>query len=458
MKHISFLLIVVLFVSNICFSQQDQNQMSQQAESQAMGMLMGGLGMTWIDGKPYYTFRFMPEVSFLNFGVGLDLNLNIDTKGKIRKENFNETSDYLSLIRYVRYGQKKDNVYVRVGALDYSFLGHGTIMYMYNNSPSFDARKIGLELDLDFNQLGFESVYGTFGEAGLIGFRGYVRPLKFTELGELPVIGGFEVGATYAKDLNKYSGAIQGTYNPQTQEFDLTKDKGPLSIVGFDLGLPVLRIPTLDVDLYYDYIKILEFGDGMATGALFTFNFMGLVKASAKLERRFNNDRYLPAYFNSFYEIERFRAVYVDDTTAYFISKAARLDTLKNNNNGIYGELLVDIVGLFKILGSYQKLDKQPRSGILHLSSDISPKDASFVARVGYDKRDVRDLKDLFTLNERSYLFTEFGYKPYPFLLVSAVIHHTFVPAKRDKNDRVIAYKTQKRIEPRVSFMMPLNF
>jgi len=454
MKKFFYFISVLIFLSNVSFTQQEQ--MHQEAQSQAMGMIMGGLGMTWIDGKPYYTFRFMPEVSFLNFGVGLDLNLNIDTKGKVRTENFNETSDYLSLIRYFRYGQKKDNIYVRVGALDYSYLGHGSIIYMYNNSPSFDARKIGLELDLDFEQVGFESVYGSFGEAGVVGLRGYVRPLKFTTLGELPIIGGFEFGATYASDLNKYSGAIQGTYDSQKDDFNLTVDKGPLSIVGFDLGLPILRIPTLDADLYYDYVKILDFGSGQSAGIMLSFNFLSLVKANAKLERRFNNDRYLPSYFNAFYEIERFRAIYLNDTSAYFVSKVAKLDTLKNNNNGIYGELTVDVIGLFKILGSYQKLDKQPKSGIMHFSTDISPKDASFVARAGYDKRDIKNLNDLFTLNERSYLFTEIGYKPYPFLLVSTVVHYTFSPYKRDSKDRVIAYKTQKRIEPRVSFMFPL--
>ena len=76
--------------------------------------------------KPYYRVSFRPEISFADFGVGLDLNLDFDSEGKLRTENFNEASDYLSIIRYVRYGLKNDPVFIKVGALDYYTLGHGS--------------------------------------------------------------------------------------------------------------------------------------------------------------------------------------------------------------------------------------------------------------------------------------------------------------------------------------------
>lgn len=36
--------------------------------------------MTWIDGKPHYRIGFRPEISFSDFGVGLDLNLDFDSE------------------------------------------------------------------------------------------------------------------------------------------------------------------------------------------------------------------------------------------------------------------------------------------------------------------------------------------------------------------------------------------
>ncbi len=417
------------------------------------GNVAGGFGLTWIDGQPCYAVHLRPEVGFSNFGVGLDLNLEFTSEGKLRKENFNEFSDYLSIIRYVRYGYKRDDVYVRLGALDYATLGHGSIMYMYNNSPTYDVRKIGLEFDLDFDAFGFESVYGNFGETGVAGLRGYVRPLKFGG-SEIPIISNLEVGATFATDFNKYATVLNGSYDHTNNKFNITKDHGAIKIMGFDIGLPIGLSSFVTLTPYFDFAKIVDFGSGTAAGLMFDLNGLGLVDVRAKLERRFNGDNYLPSYFNSLYEIQRFA---LDTSTGTFSGKAAGLNALGSVGNGFYGELLVRVLNTFDIIGSYQRLDDYPTSGILHLMADVSPKDGSYVARAGYDKVNIQDEKDLFTLDDRSYLYTEVGYKPYPYLLVSLVYQWTFAPV-RDADDRVIEFKPQKKIEPRVSFIYPFDF
>jgi hypothetical protein len=70
--------------------------------------------------------------------------------------------------------------YVRVGALDYARLGHGSIVSLYRNSASYDMRKIGVELDADFEKFGFESMSSDVAGAGVLGVPGYVRPLQYT--------------------------------------------------------------------------------------------------------------------------------------------------------------------------------------------------------------------------------------------------------------------------------------
>jgi len=417
------------------------------------GNVAGGLGLVWIDGQPCYAVHFRPEIGFANFGVGLDLNLEFTSEGNLRKENFNEFSDYLSIIRYVRYGYKKDNVYVRLGALDYATLGHGSIMYMYNNSPTYDVRKIGLEFDLDFDVFGFESVYGRFGESGVAGLRGYVRPLKLGG-SEIPIINNLEVGATFATDFNKYATVLNGTYDHSTNQFNISKDNGAMKIIGFDIGLPIGLSNFVTLTPYFDFAKIVDFGSGTSAGLMLDLNGLGLVSVRAKLERRWNGENYLPSYFNSMYEIQRFS---LDTSSGTFFSKAAGLDAFKDVGNGYYGEILVRILNTFDIIGSYQRLDDHPTSGILHLMADVSPKDGSYVARAGYDKVNILDEKDLFTLDDRSYLYTEAGYKPYPYLLVSLVYQWTFAPV-RDSDNRVIEFKPQKKIEPRVSFIYPFDF
>ncbi len=416
------------------------------------GNFQGGLGMNWIDGKLNYTLHFTPEFSFDNWGLGLDLQLTFDQEGKFRKENYNEFTDYLSIIRYVRYGLKNDPVYVKVGALDYYTLGHGTIIDYYNNSPTFDARKIGMVADIDFGKFGFESMYSNFLQSGVVGIRGYFRPFQFTPQAEIPIIGGLEIGATYASDFNDKAGIINGFYDKTKNNFVTTQDNGSLSIIGFDIGLPLLNTGMLDVTLYSDYSKIINFGSGFATGLKFDINALGAVRGVIKLERRFNKDHYLPSYFNSLYEIERFR---VDTANSTFSSKAAKLASVVDPGNGYYGELGLNVVGLFYLRGTYERLDNDPNSGKLHIGSEINPDGGSFVVRAGYDKINIHGEGDMFKLDDRSYLFTEIGYKPTSYLLVSIVYNWTFAPV-RDLNDKIIDYKSQKRVEPRVSLIFPL--
>ena len=439
-------LVLLLLFSGLTFGQF-------QPPNPNEGLLGGGFGLTWIDGQPFYAVHVNPEFAFANMGIGLDLNLEFSSDGKLRTENFNEFTDYLSIIRYFRYGKKGDPVYFRIGALDYATLGHGSIMYAYNNSPTYDARRVGMELDIDMNQFGFEAVYGNFLQAGVIGVRGYVRPMKFTALGSIPVIGNLEIGATGVSDFNQNAAVTRSNYNSQTHSYE-PADKGSVTAVGVDVGLPIIRSSVFNFDLYYDFAKILDYGSGSAAGAILKFHGLGIVDVTTKLERRINQDHYIPSYFNSMYEIERFR---MDTTTGVVTSKVQQLAAAQTSlGNGWYGGLLVKVFGTFDIVGSYQRLDEAPESGILHMSTDISPKDMSFIARAGYDKINIKDEKDLFTLDDRSYLFAELGYKPLPYLIVSMVYNWTFTPI-RDADDNIIGYEPQKKIEPRISLAYPIN-
>lgn len=427
------------------------------------GVMTGGLGMTWIDGEAYYLVNIAPELAFGKFGVGLNLNLHVSSKDqKIRKEDFDETYDYLRIIRYLRYGSKGDEFYIRLGALDYARLGHGSILYNYKNSPSVDERKIGSELDVDFGKWGVETVYGDIAAASVLGMRGYVRPLQFTKVKAIPIISNIEVGVTYAADLRSNAGDT--TYNgylpPSSSSLPVyggASNSGGMGIIGFDIGLPLLRMPVIDMTLYYDFAKILSYGSGMSVGLETNFSGMGLIKVFTKFERRFaQTDQYLPSYFDSFYELDRY-AVTIDTNNVVqsFSSKAQLLANTKSPGPGYFGSLLVDILGTIQVEGMYQRLDLDPNSGILHLGTNTGEKIPLVHLSAGYDKKYIRDNKDVFTLDERSLLYAEVGYKPYPFMIVSTLYTWTFAPVK-DQNGNISGYTPQKRITPKVSFVFPL--
>lgn len=452
MKRVLSLLFTALMVISLSFAQKAGKAKPAAKGDATSGALTGGLGLTWIDGEAYYLINLAPEISFGKIGVGLDLNLHISSKDqKIRKQDFDETYDYFRIIRYLRYGSKGDDIYVRLGSLDYAQLGHGAILYQYKNSPSIDARKIGVEFDLDFNKYGFESVYSNFADAGLLGVRGYVRPLQFTPAGNIPVIGGLQAGATFVSDVRSDSRDTSINIVANGATFDTSKTNvGGISAIGFDLGLPLLRIPMIDMTLYYDFAKIINFGSGMSVGLETNFSGLGLVKLFTKFERRFaQTDQYIPSYFDAFYELERYQL-----GGNKFTSKARMLAATKTPGPGYFGSLTIDLVGAIQAYGQYQRLDNDPTSGILHIGASTGEKIPLITVDAGYDKKYIKDNKDVFTLDERSLLYAEVGYKPYPFMIVATLYTWTFAPV--DDGNGNISYKTQKRITPKVSFVFPL--
>ncbi len=452
----------ILGASGVAFAQNPYQRPTAQrpltgAALTDPSVIAGGLGLTWIDGEPYYMISFTPELAFGKFGVGLDLNFRISSRDqKLRSVDFDEGYDYLRLIRYLRYGHKGEDVYARLGVLDYAKLGHGSIMYYYNNSPVYDERRLGSEVDLNFGNFGFETVYSDFAYKGVIGARGHVQPLMYTDLAEIPVIGKLELGATWASDMRKNSRdtSLQAvphmipTSFPVPPTYRIAND-GALSIVGFDIGLPLLRTGMINSTLYFDYAKIVDFGSGTALGLETNFNGLGILNIGTRFERRWQGDKYIPNYFDAFYEVDRYN---LDGLN--FSSKAQQLNNVVSPGPGYFGDLLVDLMGIIQVRGWYSKYDKVEDSGILHLGTGLGNKIPMIHAEAGYDKKYIRDNKDVFTLDERSLLYAELGYKPYPFMIISALYTWTFKPQEDAVGN--IHYKSEKRVTPRVSFVFPM--
>jgi hypothetical protein len=395
------------------------------------GSVPVGFGATFIDGETFYLINITPEVAFGQLGVGLDLNLRFNTKGKLRTGDYDKFEDYLRVIRYVRWAQKGDPFYTRLGQLDYSLLGHGSIVYNYRNSASYDMRRTGIELDLNFEKFGFESMYSDLAGKGLLGLRTYVKPLKLTDLEKIPVINNFEIGLTYAHDLNEHADITSAD----------SSGKG-LTIIGFDLGLPIISYSTIKSTLYFDYAKMANYGQGTSVGINLLFTGLGLVDIRGKYELRFNGDKYLPAYFNALYEYDRYNA----------LSNRSKSDTLKNvtANRGYYGELIISILNTFNIIAGYQAPFNNKYEGVLHAELQL-PAISSIVIRGAYDKINVGQV---FVLDNYSILSAEIGYKPIPFLMISTLYQRTFSNRNPDGSIRSDgSFVKQDRVEPKVSLV-----
>lgn len=425
-------LIVVSLVSGQSFAQQA----SPFGNS---GSFTGALGMTVIDDQTYFTINLTPDISLGKFGVGLNINLLYNTKnGAIRSADWDESYDWARLIRYLRYGHKRDKVYARVGTLDASRLGHGFIMNYYTNEASYDNRKIGLEFDMDFGTAGFETVTNNLGRFEIFGARAYARPLQ--PYIDIPLVKDLTFGATYVTDVDPDSkrGTEDGLY-----------------AIGFDTELPLIRVPMLNTFAYFDWAKIDTFGSGIAFGIEANLRVIaGVAEVSAKLERRILGKQFLPAYFDAFYEIQRYQQLgestfFRKDTSSVNIPIGARsLVGIQDETKGIFGELAGHILNTIRLVGNFQRLDQTKNSGILHLAADSGDKIPVLALQANYDKMGIETLNDAFTLDDRSIARIGVGYKVKPYLMLFVDYIHTF-RFDEDQNK----YKAQKRIAPRVAFV-----
>jgi hypothetical protein len=446
LRKLLCLIAVPLFMSgliDLAFAQPSSQMLSRPSTFQDQQTITGGVGMTYIDGKPYYLFHLFPELSFGKIGVGLDLNIRVGEDGKIRQEDFKDAYSYLRLIRYLRYGTKHDPWYARVGAIDYARLGHGSIMYMYRNTASYDLRKVGVEFDADFEKAGFESMYSDIGGGGVFGLRGYVRPLQFTDAAGIPVLGGIEVGATFASDFNSNSNQTWGDAAGTIRE---AQNHGALSITGIDFGLPLLSHEIIRSTLYADFAKIQSYGSGSTVGLNLELRGLGLLTLNAKYERRFVGDHFLPSYFDAFYEKDRYQIV----DTNRFVSK---VQVLKNAQSyeGYFGEMWISVLNTFNIIGGYQSPVGMPNAGTIHLELQTGNAVPGILLGGGYDKKNVGSV---FKVDNNSLLYGQIGYKPVPYLVVSILYEWTFTEVRDSVSGNVIGYEPQKRIEPRVGFVV----
>jgi hypothetical protein len=413
MKRSNLLIIVVLLLTSSLFAQGFNDPAMNQNEFE------GGFGVTFIDGKSYTTFSLTPDLSFGKFGVGLNIELMFNNADgfKFRKESWDSGAGVLRAIRYLRYGYKGDPFYTRIGSLDGATLGHGFIMWYYTNEANYDYRKIGLQLDLDFDTFGFETMTSNLGRLEIFGGRAYYRPLLNSGI---PVINTLEVGATYVGDAD-----------PDSR----TSTSDGISEYGLDIGLPWLQYKYINSTVYYDYAKIPNFGSGSVVGINFNFpGVAGLLSLDARLEKRFLGEEFLPNFFNTLYEVER------------NLDKRTQLQTA-GKNEGVFGQLVASILGKMQIVGSYQRLNGVSNSGILHFETRLPDLIPSVRVMAAYDKAGIETFKDVTTLDNRSVATAEVGYRTMQFVYLSMLYRWTFTETAPG------VFTPQERVEPRVSFV-----
>ncbi|MCB0278219.1 MAG: hypothetical protein KDD94_01865, partial [Calditrichaeota bacterium] len=322
----------------------------------------------------------------------------------------------------IRYGQKGDSVYARIGTLDNGTLGNGFMMFHYNNAANYDQRKIGAQFDLDLGDYGFETLYSNFGRPEILGLRGYYRPLADSGI---PIAETVEVGLAYVTDFDP---------NP-SDSVDAT-----LAGINLDIGFYPVKNDIFRWKFYFDYGKYFDYGSGAAFGSSFILpNLIGVLEFGVKYERRLLGDQFVPSLFDMSYELNK---VAVGGTHVLEAAKGF---------NGNFGEIAISILGSFFIHGNYSKSDGSLHDGRFYSELSIPGLTPPIDFSARYYKSGLDGLSDLFSFDTRSVAEVEFGYEIAPYTYLSTTYRKNWVEVV-DETSGITTYEGQETIIPQVKF------
>jgi len=160
-----------------------------------------GLGSVTINEKIYNQIALRPEFKFGKLAIALDVAIYMDEQGKIRKDEWDQISDYLDKFYYIRWAQQGDPFFAKLGAMDNTTLGYGILMNGYSNTTEYpQVRKIGVHTGMQLGSLGWEAFVANAKEItgpGLLAGRLTYQPLK-----KIPL----RIGGTIVTDVYPYKG------------------------------------------------------------------------------------------------------------------------------------------------------------------------------------------------------------------------------------------------------------
>lgn len=274
-------------------------------------------------------------------------------KGRFRKEDWAQFHDFGRVLKYITYGRKEDHLYVNIGQRYATSIGHGELVRRYSPNIDLDYVRVSAEVDAYNDYGGFEFFTNDILQWNLLSAIAFVKPLSI-----------FGASSFWAKSLSiGISGALdwQAPYLNQTDQGVRlltptgceTKDPSgcrvqsttrAVKLVGIDAEVKVVKTDEVDIKPYVDYSMLLDGSGGATVGALGRFN-VGTKTVNAfrvVAELRYLGSHYMPSYFDTFYEIERFQFYQqpqrINGQIQYQTKQSYVMDTGLGNRAGFYLE------------------------------------------------------------------------------------------------------------------------
>ena len=402
-KRILFIIILVLVSSYLLYAQEE---VSTEPESEDGPFNMGGgIGTITLSGNTYTQIRLKPELVFGKFGIGLDVDLLINSNGDIRESDWDEFDDYINKIYYIRYGHRGDAFFGRIGGFPSYKLGHGLVMRDYTNMLRYpEYRQIGIQLGgkLPFMGMTAEAFTSNLVENDIMAGRLTIKPLSMTGI---PILQNLTFGGTVAHDKNQINGLIDtdnDNYPDYFDDFPFDKDwhnevdynieeyiqiykeiNDPVSVAdttGFhewfyndsqtiadkrnpslnDLGEDDITVFSVDYELplvtqklfYLSHYAEVAKIDGHGMGFIFPGFYSKFLIFHMNLEFRIFEEDFAPSFFDQLYDEQRA----IVNTTTNTVSSKEDMLADRTKSQGWYGSLTSNIFNFLTLTVAYEDM------------------------------------------------------------------------------------------------------
>src|SRR5665213_1410410 len=461
MRPILFALSLLLISSTASAQSLADRMHLPQSPSDAYRGIALGAGTTIVDGQPYYLLHAAPQFQLGEWGFGFDGNIRISQQGQLRKEDWTGAYSYLRWINYVSFDHPSDDFYFRVGGLEHATIGNGTIVSNYWNNSSYDDRRIGFAGRLDLGLFGAQVLTSDLFQRSLVAARPFVRPFQivpilakswFLSHIEIGVTGAFDFDTNATRIIPNHEPYVTHIYNADstTDSIIINKDSArvssPLTTLGADISAMLWQSEKTEGRIYADYVRFEKFNDGVILGARTSFDLFDSVLLDLRAERSLFKNQFLPNYYNSFYERDRF------DNQAgaqNYITKVTLLDdSAGGNGNGFRAGAFVNYFNTIEFQGSYSHLDNLAGQDLMDLEIALPRLPYGMFLRVHYARENINGVSDLFALDDRSLMYGELSYRPWKWLILTAIDRWTF------RVDDAGNLHTQSIFEPRADVVI----
>ncbi|MDP8220233.1 MAG: hypothetical protein P9X26_02735 [Candidatus Stygibacter frigidus] len=397
--------------------------------------LGGGVGTVMIGNQTYMRLRLTPELRIGKLGIGLDIDLLFTDEGGIREEDWNDWQDYVNKLYYIRWSERGDTFFAKLGAFSSYSLGPGLVMNDYCNTLSYPMdRQLGVMVGgkLPVMDMMLEGFTSNITDPTIFAGRVTIAPLY--ESG-IPLLNGLRLGTTVGYDVDQYKGisadeekTIMNSVDtdddgiPDVNDFDgdgdglFTQDNllemgfsqdqidqldnlggfveyaedldnpladlvaNDIAVLGFDYDLPLVDTKLFKLSHYGELAQIVDNGYGFIFPGFYTqFAIFHL-----NLEYRQYDDNFMAGYFDHYYDNDRAYLQFNPDEGAAgeydILIKESLLENV-TKSRGWFGKLRADLFNFMYLEAAYTDMyaegdepDTKSLVGTAGINTSIIPK------------------------------------------------------------------------------------